>query len=57
MLSATDDLFFDLEVDPLGEAFEMDGATGAGTDARVEKEVLRVFGLFETDFTLRFFLI
>lgn len=57
VLSATDDLFFDLEMDPLGEAFEMDGATGAGADARVEKEVLRVFGLFETDFALGFFLI
>ena len=57
MLSATDDLFFDLEVDPFGEAFEMDGATGAGADTRVEKEVFRVFGLFETDFALGFFLI
>lgn len=57
MLGAPDDLLFYFEVDPLGEAFQMDGSARAWTDAGVEEEVIPFFCLFEADFALGFFIV
>lgn len=35
----------------------MDSSAGAGADARIEQEVLRIISLLKTDFALWFFLI
>ena len=55
VLGTADYLFFDFEMNPLGQAFEMDSATRAHAHTRVEQEVVSIFSLFETDFALGFF--
>lgn len=57
MLGAADDLFFDFEVYPLGEAFQMDSTAWSHTDAGIEEEILIVFGLFQANFALGLFFI
>lgn len=57
MLGPADDLFFDLEVNPLGQALQVDGTTWTHADTRVEQEVLSIFSLFQADFALRFFFV
>lgn len=57
MLGTTDDLFFDFEVYPLSEAFQMDSTARAHTDTWIEEEILSIFSLFKADFALGLFFV
>lgn len=54
VLGASNDLFFNLEVNPLGQALQMDSSAWARTGTWVEHEIVCFFCLLKTDLTLRF---